>query len=59
MERDPNFEDLNTTRVSLNDVSNSFLTYMMTPGNDERDVQVAREKLVSDVLSMFPRNRKK
>jgi hypothetical protein len=59
MERDPNFEDLNTTRVSLDDVSNSFFTYMMTPGNDERDVQVARGKLVSDVLSMFPRNRKK
>ena len=59
MERDPNFENLNTRRVSLDDVSNRFLTYMMTPGNGERDEQEARRKLVSDVLSMFPRNRKK
>ena len=59
MERDQNFEDLNTTRVSLDDIFNSFFTYIMTPGNDERAMKEAKERFMSDILSMDPRNRKK
>lgn len=58
MERGENSEDINASRVSLDDVFNNFFTYIMTPGNEERAMKEAKERFITDLLSMDPRNRK-